>query len=74
MFAVSVIESSSLNGRIVGGTTAHKGQFPYQVSLKTAQAKNHFCGGFIITERWLGSAGKHTKTFTITLPNNFKSF
>lgn len=34
-------------GRIVGGSNAALGQFPYQVSLRTA-ANSHFCGGSII--------------------------
>lgn len=33
------------------------GQFPYQISLRSMQ-NSHFCGGFIISNRWLGSAGK----------------
>lgn len=34
-------------GRIVGGSNAALGQFPYQVSMRTA-ANSHFCGGSII--------------------------
>ncbi|KAG5669342.1 hypothetical protein PVAND_017230 [Polypedilum vanderplanki] len=46
-------------GRIVGGSQAQLGQFPYQVSLRTIQ-NSHFCGGFILSNRWIGSAAHCT--------------
>lgn len=46
-------------GRIVGGSNAALGQFPYQVSLRTA-ANFHFCGGSIINNRWALSAAHCT--------------
>lgn len=33
------IEDAAANGRIVGGMTALRGYFPFQVSLKTALTK-----------------------------------
>lgn len=42
-------------GRIVGGSTAAAGQFPHMASLRTT-GNTHFCGGFIINNRWIGSA------------------
>lgn len=42
-------------GVIVGGSTATSGQFPHQVSLRSS-GNAHFCGGFIINNRWVGSA------------------
>ncbi|XP_052862892.1 chymotrypsin-2-like [Anopheles cruzii] len=43
-------------GRIVGGQNAVAGQFPYQVSLRTALDGYHFCGGAIIGGQWLLTA------------------
>lgn len=52
--------SSALpNGRIVGGSSAGAGQFPYMVSLRNQQGA-HFCGGFIYNTRWIVSAAHCT--------------
>ncbi|KAK4878900.1 hypothetical protein RN001_011406 [Aquatica leii] len=44
--------TNAVDKRIVGGTTASPGQFPYIVSLRTT-ANVHFCGGSIISVRWI---------------------
>lgn len=46
-------------GRIVGGANADAGQFPYQVSLRSA-GNAHFCGGSIINTHWVLSAAHCT--------------
>ncbi|XP_019548753.3 chymotrypsin-2-like [Aedes albopictus] len=46
-------------GFIVGGSNAGEGQFPYQVSLRSA-ANAHFCGGSIINNNWVLSAAHCT--------------
>jgi len=45
-------------GRIVGGTEAADGEFPFQVSLRSigALGSTHFCGGSIIDEWWVLTA------------------
>lgn len=40
---------------VIGGRTATPGQFPYIVSLRT-RVNVHFCGGFILSDRWIGTA------------------
>ncbi|KAI1286693.1 Plasma kallikrein [Halotydeus destructor] len=43
--------------RIVGGRRALEGEFPHQVSLQFwQQPGSHFCGGVIISDRWILTA------------------
>ncbi|KAK4878892.1 hypothetical protein RN001_011398 [Aquatica leii] len=54
-FVVNDVFTDAADSRIVNGTTALPGQFPYQVSLRTA-SNNHFCGGSIIKPNWVLTA------------------
>lgn len=58
----SLAFANSLNrwntkSRIIGGSSAVKGQFPYQVSLREIYSHKHFCGGAIIHEHFILTAG-----------------
>lgn len=44
--------------RIVGGRNAGVGEVPYQVSLRAFGSTFHFCGGALISNRWVVTAGK----------------
>ncbi|RXN03468.1 trypsin I-P1-like protein [Labeo rohita] len=46
--------SAPLNTKIVGGTNASAGAWPWQVSLH--QGGSHFCGGSLINSEWVLSA------------------
>ncbi|KAG5671586.1 hypothetical protein PVAND_001779 [Polypedilum vanderplanki] len=43
-------------GRIVGGRNAQLGEVPYQVSLRNWGTTFHFCGGALISNRWIVTA------------------
>jgi secreted trypsin-like serine protease len=46
-------------GRIIGGTKAQAGQFPYVavVNVTTATSKI-FCGGALLGDQWIVTAGQ----------------
>lgn len=46
----------NLTPRIVGGEDAIEGQFPYQVSLRSKLTRQHFCGGSLLTNRFILTA------------------
>lgn len=61
--------------RIIDGQTAKPGQFPYQVSLRVPYlvghdiAYAHYCGGSIISNRWILSAA-HCMDGKYSTPSN----
>ncbi|XP_055622119.1 chymotrypsin-2-like [Toxorhynchites rutilus septentrionalis] len=55
LVTVLPLEFTEGEGRLVGGSHAAPGQFPYQASLRSS-GDAHFCGGSIISSRWVLSA------------------
>lgn len=51
----------NLNWRVVGGLRAAEGQFPYMVSLRYTSTYAHFCGGTIISNRYVLTAAHCTE-------------
>ncbi|KAF5305820.1 hypothetical protein FQR65_LT07559 [Abscondita terminalis] len=41
--------------KVIGGSDASPGEFPYQVSLQK-QRTDHFCGGSVIDPNWILTA------------------
>ncbi|KAL2720185.1 trypsin-2-like [Vespula squamosa] len=46
----------NITGRIVNGTKAVVSQFPHQVSLRRTWSGSHFCGGSVISEKFVLTA------------------
>lgn len=48
--------SGDITSRIIGGQDAEEGQFPYQVSFRSKISDKHYCGGSILSSRFLVQA------------------
>jgi secreted trypsin-like serine protease len=44
-----------LDERVIGGITAYRGQFPWQVALRV-ENYSYFCGGSLISSKWVLTA------------------
>jgi len=47
---------SNASLRIIGGSEAVSGSYPWMVSIQGTELGSHFCGGALIHERWVVSA------------------
>lgn len=68
-FRLDSFDDAINEDRIVGGSTARPGQFPYMVSIRGPARANgtsiwrHRCGGSIISNSWILSAAQCTDRF-----------
>ncbi|XP_005375911.1 PREDICTED: transmembrane protease serine 2 isoform X2 [Chinchilla lanigera] len=65
------VRSTSLQSRIVGGSAASPGQWPWQVSLQVRGI--HVCGGSIITPQWIVTAA-HCVEEPLNIPQYWMVF
>ncbi|KAJ3632598.1 hypothetical protein MTP99_009595 [Tenebrio molitor] len=65
---------NSIGGRIIGGDIARSGQFPFAAAIYTTTVDgNFFCGGTLVTDQWILTAGQcvdGVRIFTIHLGSN----
>lgn len=59
-------------GRLVGGTQAARGDFPYVVSI--SRNEQHICGGFVYNDRWVVTAASCVIEYIINLLESIAKF
>lgn len=55
--------------RIISGERAKIGQFPHQVSIRQFRGRTHFCGGVILSDRFVLTTAKCMQD-TLSFPSN----
>lgn len=70
LFAFAAIAIASpfpdREARIIGGSNAPLGRFPYQVSIRATMDSRHICAGSIINNRWVLTVAQCTFNVTPT--------
>lgn len=57
LFACGSARRLEAFSRIIDGIEAEKGQFPHQVSVKLSLTHKHICGGSIVSDKFILTAG-----------------
>lgn len=58
-YFAALVEDPKLTGRAVGGANVNLGQVPFMASLRSL-TNVHFCGGSILSNRWILTAATCT--------------
>jgi secreted trypsin-like serine protease len=61
IYLATALAQNNRQGRIVNGQSVGLGQIPYQISLRDWPSGFHFCGGALISSRWVVTAGQLDK-------------
>nr|XP_011447092.3 zinc metalloproteinase nas-39-like [Crassostrea gigas] len=73
---IPAISPSLGNSRIVGGKEATPGSWPWQASIVYGSFKDHMCGGTLISDQWVVTAGhcfeddRSTSSWHVVLGNH----
>lgn len=52
------VKYNQIEDRIVGGSQAFRGQFPYHAGIRVSKRGNpYYCGGSLIAPQWILTAG-----------------
>ncbi|XP_065365947.1 brachyurin-like [Calliphora vicina] len=60
LYVIQADQTIAINKRIISGTQAAQGQFPWQVILKVDESDVLLCGGSIISDSWVLTAAHCT--------------
>ena len=69
MYSSSKVAARGIEDRIIGGTVAVEGEFPYIASIQTSGSR-HICGGFIYNSKWIVTAASCVYGYVIVLNMN----